>query len=120
MIGKVVIRLFPLLGFDTRSREVTMKRDKESWLDRYSVTCRVFKGRWSIRHCLRIYSEIRDLKIEMVTRGRGGPQRHESSYNPCEHCVVLASTLRALEAERAAQAQSLKESTDVESWAACG
>lgn len=97
-----------------------MKRDKDSWLDSYAVTCRVFKGRWSIRHCLRIYSEIRDLKIEMATRGRGGVQRYESSYNPCEHCMALANTLRTLETECAAQEQSLKESTNVESWAACG
>ena len=97
-----------------------MKRDNENWLDRYSVTCRVFKGRWSIRHCLRIYSEIKDLKIEMATRGRGGVQRYESSYNPCEHCRALANTLRALQAEREAQARALVESTNAEPWAACG
>ncbi|MGC8603844.1 MAG: hypothetical protein ACP5VS_09170 [Desulfomonilaceae bacterium] len=97
-----------------------MKIDKDDWLDQYAVTCRVFKGRWSIRHCLRIYSEIRELKIEMATRGRGGVQRYESSYNPCEHCSVLAKTLRAIQAERSAQADAIAESIDLESWAACG
>jgi hypothetical protein len=70
-------------------REVAMSADKKAWLERNAVTCRVFKGRWSIRHCFRMYNDIKDLKIQMSTRGGGKVRRHESAYNPCERCKVL-------------------------------
>ena len=66
-----------------------MIADNNDWLDRNAVTCRVFKGRWSIRHCFRMYNDIKDLKIQMSTRGGGKVRRHESAYNPCERCKVL-------------------------------
>lgn len=66
-----------------------MIADNNDWLDRNAVTCRVFKGRWSIRHCFRMYNDIKDLKIQMSTRGGGKVRRHESAYNPCERCSVL-------------------------------
>lgn len=66
-----------------------MDNDQKLWLEQNAVTCRVFKGRWSIRHCLRMYNDIKDLKIEMSSRARGKVVRHESAYNPCEHCRVL-------------------------------
>ncbi|MDQ7781485.1 MAG: hypothetical protein RDU20_01305 [Desulfomonilaceae bacterium] len=66
-----------------------MKTDRKAWLDTNAVTCRVFKGRWSIRHCFRMYNDIKDLKIQMSTRGGGKVYRHESAYNPCEHCRIL-------------------------------
>jgi hypothetical protein len=68
-----------------------MKADQKRWLDQYAVTCRVFKGRWSIRHCLRMYNDIKDLKIHMSSRIKGRVTRHESAYNPCERCKVLTS-----------------------------
>lgn len=71
-------------------REVAMKAEQKAWLDRNAVTCRVFKGRWNIRHCLRMYNDIKDLKIQMSTRGGGKVRRHESAYNPCENCGVLS------------------------------
>jgi len=71
-----------------------MKADQKLWLDEYAVTCRVFKGRWSIRHCLRMYNDISDLKIHMSTRANGRVTRHESSYNPCRKCKVLANYLK--------------------------
>lgn len=74
-----------------------MKTEQKAWLDTHAVTCRVFKGRWSIRHCLRMYHDIKDLKIQMSTRGGGKVYRHESAYNPCEHCSILS---RYIEAER--------------------
>lgn len=66
-----------------------MTADQKVWLQRNAVTCRVFKGRWSIRHCVKMYNDIKDLKIQMSTRGGGKVYRHESAYNPCEHCRVL-------------------------------
>jgi len=66
-----------------------MKPDEKLWLEQHAVTCRVFKGRWSVRHCLRMYNDIKDLKIEMSSRAHGKVTRHESAYNPCEHCRVL-------------------------------
>jgi hypothetical protein len=71
-----------------------MTQENKNWLDEYAVTCRAFKGRWNIRHCLRIYGEIRDLKIRMASRSRGKVTRYESSYNPCEHCPTLAAYFR--------------------------
>lgn len=73
-----------------------MKAVQRNWLDQNAVTCRVFKGRWNIRHCLRMYLEIRDLKIEMATRGGGKVVRYESSYNPCSRCKVLAKVLKEI------------------------
>jgi hypothetical protein len=70
-----------------------MKTDQRTWLDEYAVTCRVFKGRWSIRHCLRMYHHIQDLKIQMSSRTGGKVTRYESAYNPCKSCKVLANYL---------------------------
>ncbi len=66
-----------------------MERDRELWLDHYAVSCRVFRGRWSIRHCLRIYSDIRDLKIHMSSRSKDKVTHYHSAYNPCEQCMNL-------------------------------
>ena len=79
--------------------ELEMMSDQKVWLDEYAVTCRVFKGRWSIRHCLRLYSEMSDLKIRMATRANGKITRHESAYNPCERCKVLGAYLEKVAAE---------------------
>ncbi len=76
-----------------------MRTDEAAWLDNYSVTCRVFKGRWSVRHCLRMYNDIKDLKIRMSSRADGKVTRHESTYNPCSRCQVLAGYLEALSRE---------------------
>ena len=76
-----------------------MKMDQQGWLDEYAVTCRVFKGRWSIRHCLRMYNDIKDLKIRMSSRAQGRVTRHESAYNPCRRCKVLADYLKTRHAE---------------------
>ncbi len=75
-----------------------MKAIQGAWLDENAVTCRVFKGRWNIRHCLRMYLEIKDLKIEMATRGGGKVTRYESSYNPCRRCKILARRLKEMPA----------------------
>jgi len=66
-----------------------MNADGKLWLEENAVTCRVFKGKWSIRHCLRMYNDIKELKIEMSSRINGKVTRYESAYNPCEHCKVL-------------------------------
>ena len=71
-----------------------MATDQQVWLNEYAVTCRVFKGRWSIRHCLKMYNDIKDLRIRMSSRAKGKVTRHESTYNPCEHCAVLANYLK--------------------------
>ena len=84
-------------GLRPDAREVAMIVDRDSWLDEYAVTCRVFKGRWSIRHCVRMYFNIRDLKIRMSSRFKGKVARYESSYNPCENCEVI---IRYLESQR--------------------
>ncbi len=97
-----------------------MERNKDNWLDKYAVTCRVFKGRWSIRHCIRIYSEIKDLKIEMAQRARGGVQHYESAYNPCEHCRSFARTLKALRQQGDNRELLVSESGENQTWAACG
>ena len=76
-----------------------MKADQKLWLNEYAVNCRVFKGRWSIRHCLRMYNDISDLKIQMSTRAQGRVTRHESAYNPCKKCKILANYLKALPGE---------------------
>ena len=72
-----------------------MKTDRKLWLDEYAVTCRVFKGRWSIRHCLRMCSDIKDLRIQMSTRAGGKVTRHQSAYNPCKSCKVMADYLKS-------------------------
>jgi hypothetical protein len=59
------------------------------------VSCRVFKGRWSIRHCLRMYNDIKDLKIHMSSRRSGRVTKYESAYNPCQRCKVLANYLNS-------------------------
>lgn len=76
-----------------------MKTDNKGWLDEYAVTCRVFKGRWSIRHCLRMYNDIKDLKIHMSSRANGRVTRHESQYNPCERCKILTQYIDSLPRE---------------------
>ena len=70
-----------------------MNLDQKSWLDEFAVNCRVFKGRWNIRHCLRMCNDIGDLKVRMSTRARGKVTRHESTYNPCRRCKTLAGYL---------------------------
>ena len=93
-----------------------MKTDQKTWLDEFAVTCRVFKGRWSIRHCLRMCNEIDDLRIRMSSREKGGTRRHESAYNPCRGCKVMANYL----AQRTDEPQSrdLTENTACnEVWA---
>ena len=76
--------------------EAAMASDQKLWLDEYAVTCRVFKGRWSIRHCLRMYNDIKDLKIHMSSRAQGKVTRYESCYNPCERCKVLNRYIASL------------------------
>lgn len=76
-----------------------MKMDQQGWLEEYAVTCRVFKGRWSIRHCLRMYNDINDLKIRMSSRANGRVTRHESAYNPCRRCKVLADYFKTRHGE---------------------
>lgn len=78
-----------------------MERERKTWLDEYAVTCRVFKGRWSIRHCMRMYTDIRDLKIRMSSRANGRVTRHESAYNPCERCKILSNYIANLPPESA-------------------
>jgi hypothetical protein len=73
-----------------------MTSDKKVWLDEYAVNCRVFKGRWSIRHCVRMYNDIKDLKIQMSSRAKGKVTRHESTYNPCERCKILSNYVNSL------------------------
>jgi hypothetical protein len=80
-------------------REAEMGADRSGWLDEYAVNCRVFKGRWNIRHCIKMYNDIKDLKIHMSSRFKGKVARYESTYNPCEHCRVLAGYLAAQEEE---------------------
>lgn len=87
-----------------------MERDRKTWLDEYAVTCRVFKGRWSIRHCVRMYNDIRDLKIRMSSRANGHVTRHESAYNPCERCKILSNYMANLPSEHAPnEADTLSE-----------
>jgi hypothetical protein len=72
---------------------------RKLWLDDHAVSCRVFKGRWSIRHCLRMYNDIKDLKIHMSSRAHGHVTRHESAYNPCQRCKTLAKYMESLPKE---------------------
>jgi hypothetical protein len=85
--------------YAVRGGEGVMKTDNKGWLDEYAVTCRVFKGRWSIRHCLRMYNDIKDLKIHMSSRANGRVTRHESQYNPCERCKILTQYIDSLPRE---------------------
>jgi len=71
-------------------------KDQKVWLDEYAVSCRVFKGRWSIRHCVRMYNDIKDLRIQMSSRNKGKVTRYQSSYNPCERCRVLSRYIDSL------------------------
>lgn len=91
-----------------------MATDRKMWLDEYAVTCRVFKGRWSIRHCLRMYNDIKDLKIHMSSRANGRVTRHESQYNPCERCKILT---RFMEDEVGAEALCAAEGICMEKLA---
>jgi len=70
-----------------------MTSDRRLWLEKNAVTCRIFRGKWSVRHCLRIYGDIKDLRIRMATRAKGRVIHHQSCYNPCEHCTILRSYL---------------------------
>jgi hypothetical protein len=88
-----------LVAYAVRGGEGVMKTDKKVWLDEYAVTCRVFKGRWSIRHCLKMYNDIKDLKIHMSSRANGHVTRHESQYNPCERCKILTQYIDSLPRE---------------------
>ncbi len=74
-----------------------MGADRNGWLNENAVHCRVFKGRWNIRHCIKMYNDIKDLKIHMSSRFKGQVARYESTYNPCEHCPVLSRYLAAQE-----------------------
>jgi hypothetical protein len=97
-----------------------MESDKKVWLDEYGVTCRVFKGRWSVRHCLKMYNDIKDLKIHMSSRAHGRVTRHESAYNPCERCRVLTRYIESLPVEGAqykAEEKYPSEETFQEVWA---
>ena len=93
-----------------------MKIDQQGWLDENAVTCRVFKGRWSIRHCFRMYSDISDLKIRMSSRAKGRVTRHESTYNPCKHCKILADYLKNRQEEDEPFNRS-DEAERTEAWA---
>ncbi len=77
-----------------------MKSEEKTWLDEFAVTCRVFKGRWSIRHCLRMFGDINDLRIQMSSRDGGKVTRHESAYNPCKGCKVMINYLEGQTKER--------------------
>lgn len=70
-----------------------MESAEKTWLDEYAVTCGVFRGRWSIRHCLRMYNDMNELKIHISSRAGGRVTRHHSGYNPCRHCPVLTRFL---------------------------
>jgi hypothetical protein len=59
------------------------------WLDENGVTCNVFRGRWSVRNCFRIYNNIKILRFSMSSRNAGKVTRHQSAYNPCEKCSVM-------------------------------
>jgi hypothetical protein len=37
-----------------------------------------------------MYNDIKDLKIHASSRAGGRVVRHESKYNPCRRCPVLA------------------------------
>jgi hypothetical protein len=70
-----------------------MENAENTWLDEYAVTCGVFRGRWSIRHCLRMYTHMKELRIQASSRAGGRVVRHESRYNPCAHCAKLTRYL---------------------------
>ncbi len=97
-----------------------MKLERDDWLDKHAVFCRVFKGRWSVRHCLKIYAEIKDLKIEMAIRAGGGVKRLQSTYNPCENCIALAKALKEIQANSNGGLGVIDEPQQEEKWAACG
>ncbi|MEW6351352.1 MAG: hypothetical protein AB1646_20050 [Thermodesulfobacteriota bacterium] len=94
-----------------------MKTEQKVWLDENAVSCRVFRGRWSVRHCLRMYQDIKDLKIQMSSRAEGKVTKYESTYNPCEHCRVLAEYIRAHAEEAPPMPQTYQESVPKEMWA---
>lgn len=93
-----------------------MKTEQKRWLDEYAVTCRAFKGRWNIRHCLRMYNEIDDLKIQMSTRANGKVTRHQSTYNPCKRCKVLVNYLKSRSDDRQTYDHT-RDTTYSEVWA---
>ena len=41
-----------------------------------------------------MYNDIDDLKIRMSSRAKGRVTRHESTYNPCKRCKILADYLK--------------------------
>jgi hypothetical protein len=93
--------------------------NRKVWLDEYAVSCRVFKGRWSIRHCLRMYNDIKDLKIHMSSRSHGTVTRHESAYNPCQRCKTLAKYMESLpkdEGQYEAETKFVGDETFREAW----
>ncbi|MGO9566748.1 MAG: hypothetical protein ACLP5H_04310 [Desulfomonilaceae bacterium] len=93
-----------------------MRADKKVWLDEYAVSCRVFKGRWNIRHCMKMYNDIKDLKIHMSSRAKGKVTRYESAYNPCERCKVLTRYISSLNDEEERYAKAGENSYN-EVWA---
>ncbi len=99
-----------------RKGKVAMKADNKVWLDEYAVNCRVFKGRWNIRHCMRMYNDIKDLKIHMSSRAKGKVTRYESAYNPCERCKVLTRYISSLHEEQE-RYSTTDESPYKEVWA---
>ncbi|MBM4328070.1 MAG: hypothetical protein FJ118_13020 [Deltaproteobacteria bacterium] len=94
-----------------------MEADRAVWLDEFAVSCRVFKGRWSIRHCLRMYNDIKDLKIRMASRVHGKVTRYESAYNPCEKCKILAAHLKAQQANERLYKDDSEETPFDHAWA---
>lgn len=86
-----------------------MKSDQKGWLQEHAVTCRVFKGKWGIRHCVKMYNDIRDLKIHMSSRVKGKVTRYESAYNPCERCKVLTRYLESLPPDADGQSPAAEE-----------
>ena len=94
-----------------------MANEHKVWLDEHAVSCRVFRGRWSVRHCLKMYNDIKELRIHMSSRGDGKVTRYESSYNPCEHCRVLAKYTRENTEETQTIPQTYQESVGNDMWA---
>jgi hypothetical protein len=89
-----------------------MKTDQKGWLEEHAVSCRVFKGRWSIRHCLRMYNDIKDLRIHMSSRVRGKVTRYESAYNPCERCKILTKYIDSQPRDPEDQSRSVQQTYD--------
>lgn len=94
-----------------------MGADRSGWLKENAVHCRVFKGKWNIRHCIKMYNDIKDLKIQMSSRFKGKVARYESTYNPCEHCPVLSRYLAAQEEHSPEEYNDRREKPSQGVWA---